>query len=150
MCNATLHASGDFGCLVDADGTMRCATLVAPRGALLLTSTALRCVGPRLLEPLLWEVPLADILLVQRRASNVRLLVLDESRMTATHEVGLASEDDAARLHEILRIAGLNARGGTLAPTIPWSAMRTTLLQAVETSEANMDEGSHAARRHES
>ena len=150
MCNATLHASGDFGCLVDADGTMRCATLVAPRGALLLTSTALRCVGPRLLEPLLWEVPLADILLVQRRASNVRLLVLDESRMTATHEVGLASEDDAARLHEILRVAGLNARGGTLAPTIPWSAMRTTLLQAVETSEANMDEGSHAARRHES
>ena len=50
------------------------------------------------------------------------------STVTTTREVELHSEDDAARLHEVIRLASLNAKGAALPPRAPWSAMRATLL----------------------
>ena len=49
---------------------------------------------------------------------------------TASHAVATASEEDAARLHELLRLAALNARGMAKAPPTRWPVLRSTLLVA--------------------
>ena len=50
--------------------------------------------------------------------------------VTVAHEVALGSEDEAGRLHEVLRLAGLNAKGLAAPPPCPRPLLRTTLLEA--------------------
>ena len=50
--------------------------------------------------------------------------------LTATRRALLPSADDAARLHEVLRLAGLNARGAVLTPISHQPLLRTTLFDA--------------------
>jgi hypothetical protein len=48
--------------------------------------------------------------------------------LTVSHEVALRGDDEAARLHEVLRLAGLNAKGLAQPPPCPRPLLRTTLL----------------------
>jgi len=147
--------------LVIAKGRMLlCATTVAPRGVLLLTQTELRCVGPPPGKPVLWAASLANLLLVQQRGSHVRLIALAEREgggsggggdgdvgggggravggsqsATVSHEVALHSDDEAVRLHEVLRLAGLNAKGVALPPPCAHPLMRTTLLEVLRAED---------------
>ena len=115
-------------------GVLHAASLCAPTaGALHLTPSAVRCVGDY--GQLRWELPFERALLVQQRGSRVRVLAMaprdsDGSMGAATEhfEVALHSEEDAARLHEMLRLASLNARGGALPFAPRWPLVRTTLL----------------------
>ena len=133
-------AGGSGGGDAAAEGdALRCAALTSPAGgALLLTPAALRCVAAD--GSLMWELPWPRLLLVQQVRARVRLLVLRAhgstssfgggfgGSVTEAYDVGLPSDDDAARLHEVLRLAALNAKGAALplAPRAP--LVRTTLL----------------------
>ena len=113
----------------EACGDLLCAALHEPRGLLVLTATRLRCVGAVPGEPPLWELPLARLLLVQQRACSLQLLALAATGAIETHSLALHSDDDAARLHEVLRLAGLNARGTALPPVNPRPMVRTSVLE---------------------
>ena len=75
------------------------------------------------------QTPLARLLLVQQRGRDLQLLVLASTGSVETHTLSLHSDDDAARLHEVLRLAGLNARGAALPPTNPRPKVRMTILE---------------------
>jgi len=102
-----------------------CAELQHPAGTvLLLTRTRLRCLvaqgrhasggGVAQGTAAVWDVPLAGLLLVQQRGCDVQMLTLTEAeapdQLIARQQVSTRSEDEAARLHELLRLAALNAR----------------------------------------
>eukprot|EP00962_Isochrysis_galbana_P029966 scaffold9689_cov116-Isochrysis_galbana.AAC.2 len=84
----------------------------------LLTPTALLCVRPDAPAPPVWEVELGDILLIQRRNEVVCLLCqapeasspagTGAPRELVRHEVHAPTDDAAAALHEVLRVAQLN------------------------------------------
>ena len=126
MCAATALASASAGIDGSLNGSLVCAVLASPRGVLSLTSTTLRCAGP-LLE---WEMPLASMLLVQQRGRSVELLALaaDGDSAIESRSLTLHCDDDAARLHEVLRLAGLNARGAVTSPISARPLIRATLL----------------------
>ena len=116
------------------DDPIACTCLCKPVGSLVLTSTVVRCVDQSPDQPsTIWEVQLEQILLVQQRGCCVQLLVLHETSSFAqssaafsTFEVVLQSSGSAARLHEVLRIAGLNARGKAMVPPPPGALIRST------------------------
>lgn len=125
-----------------ADGSLICAELCAPHGLLLLTPEALRCTGASPDDHVVWELPLTSLLLIQQRKSCIHILAVhsqsaahhsfgrgDDTQGGAsiTHEVTTHSEDDATRLHEILRLAGLNARGQPMMPSRHRPLLRSSL-----------------------
>ena len=102
-----------------------CAELQHPAGTvLLLTQTRLRCLvaqgrhtsggGVAQGTAAVWDIPLVGLLLVQQRGCDVQMLTLTEAEapdpLIARQQVSTRSEDEAARLHELLRLAALNAR----------------------------------------
>ena len=119
------------------EGTLAGAELSSPdRAVLLLTPEGLRCASPSLSGDgiaVVWDVPWACLLLVQQQGCQLRMLTLQDAAnnttsATLSREVRLCSEDDAARLHEVVRLAALNAKGAALPPSCSWSLVRTTLL----------------------
>ena len=111
--------------------------------------TALRCVdsdGGGAHASVLWEIRWEHLLLVQQCGSRLRLLALAahnlepdamSSATTGTRDVELHSDDDAARLHEIVRLAGLNAKGSALPLAPRWPLVRTTLLASPPSSTSS-------------
>ena len=89
---------------------------------------------------LLWEVPLEDLLLVQRQGMILRVLCLSgqtrpaeptgsySGQATQLHHVSLASAADAERLRELLALATWNARGLACATAAPQPTFLTCLL----------------------
>ena len=98
----------------------------------MLTATTLRCVSAQPEQPLAWELQLSHLLLVQQRGSALQLLTLcahDGPDAVHTRNLALNAEDDAARLHELLRLAGLNARGAVQPPISPRPLVRATIFE---------------------
>lgn len=134
MCAATLLASAPSGRgLSETNGELVCAALASPCGMLVLTPTTLRCTAPGPGEAPQLQLQLARLLLVQQRGRSLQLIALSahegSSGSTETHSLSFHSDDDAARLHEVLRLAGLNARGAALPPINPRPTFRTTILE---------------------
>lgn len=132
-----------------SDGSLVCAEVREPKALLVLTAGVLRCTGPLPDDTATWEVPLTDLLLIQQIGSTVHLLVLPArgssaaasttdsvllptatAASNAIRKVTTNSVDDATRLHEMLRLAGLNARGvaTTTSPSRRWPLLRASLL----------------------
>ena len=90
-------------------------------------------------QTILWELPLNRLLLAQQRGHHVQLLALAAAATTTaggaetsaieTYSVALHSDGDAARLHEVVRLAGLNARGAALPAASPQPLVRATLFE---------------------
>ena len=134
MCTTSVIATAAAGRLPAETGSdLVCAALAAPSGVLVLTSTALRCAGTGPGAAPLWELPLAQLLLVQQRGRELHLLALSSSvgshDSVETRKLALHSDDDAARVHEVLRLAGLNARGAVLPPSHPVPQFRMTVFE---------------------
>ena len=147
MCAASAHAGGAPPYLpykatspmessvgeATTDGRLVCAMLAAPHGSvLLLTPSTIRCASPTASAPPLWEIHLSKLLLVQQRASRIELLVLANHAAAGAiehHTLELHAEDDAARLHEVLRLAGLNARGAAHPAMSPRPEVRSTIFE---------------------
>ena len=143
MCAATVLSStaSQHHHLADDDndssgieaGGLLCAVLASPPAVLVLTATTLRCTRQAKGEPPLWELPLAHMLLVQQRAAVLHILMLastyDGPSAVEARSLTLQGEDDAARLHEILRLAGMNARKAALPPTSPRPQVRATIFE---------------------
>ena len=160
MCAATAVAAAavapPLGGDVDEGGgqALVCAELPSPPGAvLLLTRTRLRCLilqrragGDDAANgaAALWEVRLANLLLVQQRGCQVQMLALAEASATSValpatspardplivqQQVSARSEEDAARLHELLRLAAHNAHGVLTAVRRPPLVRASVLLR---------------------
>jgi len=135
-----------------------CAKLSSPSEAVLVLSPdVLRCIARgRDTDDdatLHWEVPLTHLLLVQQVGSDVQLLVLVQgstrgpvsssassqasaargpdlvSSTPTTLRVGLLTEEDAGRLHNVLRLAGLNARRAPMPAERKEPMVRATVLR---------------------
>lgn len=115
----------------------------APRGMLLVTATSVIAVCTQT-GAVYWVLALEDLLLVQRQDALLRLLCLSaDARVapanpvaahataaaaTLLHHVGMVSAAHATRVHEMLGVASLNARGLACAPPNRNPLFRTILL----------------------
>jgi len=116
----------------------------APRGMLLVTATSVIAACTQT-GAAYWVLALEDLLLVQRQDALLRLLCLSvQARVvpplipaaahaaapavTLLHHVGMVSAAHATRVHEMLGVASLNARGLACAPPNRTPLFRTILL----------------------
>lgn len=115
----------------------------APRGMLLVTATSVIAACTQT-GAVYWVLALEDLLLVQRQDALLRLLCLSaEARVaplnpvaahaaapaaTLLHHVGMVSAAHATRVHEMLGVASLNARGLACAPPNRTPLFRTIVL----------------------
>jgi len=83
----------------------------------LITTSAIICVTAHGIGSIEWKVNLVDVLLLQERATELRIVCLptDSSSVRPAcdfvrHTVMAASADLASQLHELVRVAALNAR----------------------------------------
>ena len=139
MCAAALARSPAAPIMGDGIQGLLCAELCEPPGVLLLSAQVLRCMGPTADDRMRWELPLSSLLLVQQSGAAVQLVALQvpvsssstNSAPLVFYKVSTLSNGEAARLQEMLRLAGLNARGVAM-PSLPcWPLVRSSLLAPV-------------------
>ena len=133
-------------------GAICCMELVDPAGVVIVTPDALRCLC-HLDGAVLWEASLAEVLLVQQQGPRLRLLCMlpmSESPRSRSEQpsstyiearvVRLSSAGSAEELQELLRVAGLNARGVPLPPTLPCPTVRVALLAGLRPTVAALSD----------